>query len=156
MAKTLEVGLPCIPPERGCDDYGCGHYGAPRGSRDHNGRDVACYPGTLIGPIISGRVTKLGWVSKKPGKEHFRYVQVTDDDDLNHRYMYVEPLVNVGEYVNRSDVIGRVQDIAGFHENRKEDKEKHKRMKNHVHYEIEMQDGTHIDPTPFLKGEHKT
>ena len=46
---------------RKCDPQGCGHYGASRGTRKHNGVDVLREPGiTLYSPVV-GVVTKLGY-----------------------------------------------------------------------------------------------
>ena len=123
-------------PQRGTDPMGSGHYGASRGSRTHNGVDYACYPETEIASPTFGTVTKLGYPY---GDDlSYRYVEITDQFDKRHRVFYVEPSVQVGSLVHIGDVIGTAQDIEARYSGRG--------MKNHVHYEIKLEDGSFIDP----------
>nr|XP_032811015.1 leukocyte cell-derived chemotaxin-2-like [Petromyzon marinus] len=39
---------------RGCDSQGCGHYGAPRGDRQHMGADVVCNDGSVVYSPFTG------------------------------------------------------------------------------------------------------
>uniref|UniRef100_A0A8C8SIS6 M23ase beta-sheet core domain-containing protein n=1 Tax=Pelusios castaneus TaxID=367368 RepID=A0A8C8SIS6_9SAUR len=48
---------------RGCDGYGCGHYGAPRKSKDgsrrqHKGVDVVCSDGSTVFAPFSGTIER--------------------------------------------------------------------------------------------------
>lgn len=125
-------------PERGCDKWGCGHYGAPRGDRTHNGIDLACCAGSEVLAISSGIVTKHGIVYSDPEKSHYRYVQVSSDG-LDYRYFYVEPSVAVGRKVRQGEKIGVVQDLNLIYPG----------ITNHVHFEIKQED-EYLDPTNFI------
>lgn len=127
------------PKKRGCDDFGCGHYGASRGSRKHNGEDFKLQPGAYVRAFRAGKVNKLGFPYK--GNYTFRYVQISGDGAYM-RYFYVEPLVGVGDYVEKGQIIGICQDIAG-HYNTQD-----KTMTNHFHYEV-LVDGKHVNPNLY-------
>lgn len=139
------------PPLRSADQYGQGHYHASRGSRLHNGVDVACYPGSIVTAIEGGEVTKIGrpyyyadpYDKKESLKNALRYVQVTSVTGLRYRYFYVDPLVKeVGHTVFAGDQIGMVQDLIAIYG---------QGMTNHCHVEI-MDGERHIDPTRYVIG----
>lgn len=128
------------PEKRGTDDFGCGDFGASRGSRDHNGIDYCVEAGQEIATPVTGVVTKLGYTY---GSDLFwRYVEITcDATGLRHRLFYVEPGVDYGQRVDAGDLVGVSQHIAGKYNT--EDR----KMKNHVHYEIMTADGkTYLNP----------
>ena len=126
-----------ILPKRGTDQWGSGELGAPRGNRKHNGIDYACAPDTIVCSLTDGHVTKLGYPY---GDDlSYRYVEVTDFRGYQHRYFYVQPSVEVGERVERGDMVGKAQDIQERYDTN---------MKNHVHYEIK-QDEVYLDPEVF-------
>jgi len=127
-----------VLPVRGEDVQGSGAYGAPRGSRTHNGIDFACYPGTVVLPLFPGEVTKLGY--PYADKLEFRYVQITDIWGNDHRYFYVDPCVVVGQKVSVHDPIGETQELP------------YEGITQHFHWEVKK-DGKHIDPRPLLNGE---
>ncbi len=141
-------------PLRISDCHGEGHWQAPRGSRKHKGIDLCAYPGTKIRAIRSGKATKIGFpysqdidntlppdeLYKAVQKSRMRYVQITVDDSL-YRYFYLNPLVEVGDTVEKGQVIGEVQDLMSIY----------KGMLNHVHFEVKYH-GKHINPMPFLEG----
>lgn len=123
---------------RKCDPKGCGHFGASRGSRKHNGVDMACPPGTKVGSPVRGQVTKIGY--PYVGDTHFRYVQIVAEK-YQFRIFYVEPSVAVGDYVELGEEIGLSQALAGKHG---------ADITEHVHFEIKDMDGNYIDPTPVI------
>lgn len=130
-------------PERGSDDWGQGHYGAPRGNRTHRGIDFHTIPGMGITSPLMGTVTKIGWPY---ANEKFRYVQITDHLGRHHRFFYVYPNVKKGASVAIGQVMGFAQDIAEKYNSRDIVKEgKRGPMKNHIHYEIK-EAGSFIDP----------
>ena len=124
-------------PIRQPDAHGAGYFGAPRGSRKHNGIDYACYPGSEVYPTVAGTVTKLGY----PYAAHteYRYVEVTDTHHREHRYFYIYPSVRVGEYVTVEDVIGKTQDLTKIYPG----------ITNHVHYEIKH-GGQYLNPEEIV------
>lgn len=132
------------PFKRGIDDWGDGSFGASRGSRKHIGIDFAAEPGQIVVSHVSGVVTKLGY--PYASDLSYRYVEVTDDNMLKHRFFYVEPTIQLGEDVIAGEtVIGVVQDISSKY--RRSDR---KPMTNHVHYEVKTQTGKVLDPDTVI------
>lgn len=127
------------PKKRGCDDFGCGHYKASRGDYLHEGQDFEYQPGEYVRAFRAGKVNKLGFPYE--GDFHFRYVQISGDGAYM-RYMYVQPIVGVGDYVQKGQAIGVCQDIASKHNTPT------KTMINHVHFEV-LVDGEAVDPKPY-------
>lgn len=138
------------PPIRSQDIHGAGHFHAPRGSRIHNGIDMACYAGSEVLSICDGTITKSGrpyyiaspQTDKEKAKNELRYVEVTDSDNLRFRYFYVglHFSISVGDVVKAGDDIGIVQHLGNVFPG----------ITNHVHFEIKNEDDEHLDPTPFL------
>ncbi len=134
----MGIVLTVILPLRGNDPHGSGHWGAPRGKRNHMGIDFAAPPGGLLISRVSGYVSKLGY----PYADDltYRYVQVTDDMKRDHRFFYVEPVVELGDQVIATVTeLGTVQDVSKRYP-------VPRGMKPHVHYGIRMPDGTYINP----------
>lgn len=127
-------------PKRGSDAFGSGEFHASRGSRKHKGIDYSCFPDSVIRSPVFGKVTKLGY--PYADDLSFRYVQVTDEADNDHRFFYVEPGVKVGDTIAPGDAIGTAQDVAAKHSTA------NRKMKNHIHYEI-LINGTEVDPEDF-------
>lgn len=121
---------------RKCDSFGCGHFGASRGSRTHNGVDLLTPPHKKIPSPVSGTVTKLGY----PYGDDltFRYVEITQKD-YKYRLFYVNPTVAVGTEIKQGDIVGLSQDLD----------KRYKGIPNHIHFEI-LKDGRYVDPTPVL------
>lgn len=131
-----------ILPDRGTDDWGCGDFGAPRGTRTHKGIDKICFPDSQIKSPANGVVTKLGYPY---GDDlSFRYVEVMDGGGYRHRLFYVEPMCEHGDEIQKGDVVGKSQNISG----RYRDGSK-RPMLNHVHYEILDEAGDPVDPEIF-------
>lgn len=118
------------------DAAGDGRYGAPRGSRSHNGIDYECKPGAPVLAIASGTISKLGYCY---GDDlSWRYVEIRAVDGFKHRLFYVDPIVEVGDTVDSTTPIGRAQDISKRYPDRG--------MLPHVHYELKDLDGNFINP----------
>lgn len=131
--------LKVIAPPRGRDRHGSGEFGAPRGGRTHEGVDYAVAPNSLVLPLRSGKVTKLGYPY---GDDlSFRYVEVTDARGYRWRYYYVEPMVQAGLAVEPGDAIGLAQDL----------RPRYKGIKPHVHLEVHDPTGRALNPETLLK-----
>lgn len=127
---------------RGCDSMGCGHFGASRGGRNHNGLDIVAQVNEGVTVPFKCKVTKYGYVYS--GNMDFRYVEIQGFGLLKYvkiRLFYVRSLVAVGDVLERGDIVGAVQNIAGYHGGG---------MKNHIHVEIRI-NGALIDPAKVLK-----
>lgn len=132
-------------PMRGTDAHGNGDYLAPRaGNRQHNGIDLACYPGTIVCAIRPGEVTKIGYPydpAKHPEKGHLRYIQVTDPAGYALRYFYVQALATVGDIVETGQPIGVSQALGDIYPG----------ITEHVHFEVKR-GAAFMDPRNFLTG----
>ncbi len=123
--------------ERKCDGYGCGHFGASRGSRPHNGVDLACPPKTLVYSPIAGTVTKVGYPY---GDDlSYRYLEISENG-YKFRVFYVSPVVKVGQKVSKATIIGEAQGLT----------RRYSGITPHLHLEIKNADGDFIDPTPVM------
>lgn len=112
--KLSEMGY------RQCDSHGCGHYGAPRGSRKHKGIDL-CNPGgdslpdgTVIEAGFSGVVVKIGRAYSDENKAHLQYVAIRLAD-YYCRIFYIIPLVQVGDRIDGLRSIGYSQNLRKFY-----------------------------------------
>jgi hypothetical protein len=136
---NFRLMIKAILPQRHNDAWGCGDFGAPRGSHTHRGVDYCCYPDTAIQSHVTGKVTKLGYPYSDDYS--FRYVEVTDDANLRHRFFYVKPGVEVGDEITEGMTLGWSQDISGRYRDPKKAP-----MLNHCHYEVLSVDGLPINP----------
>lgn len=127
-----------IPPMRKPDAYGQGHFGAPRGSRIHNGKDYHCAPGSQVCAASSGKVTKTGY--PYADDLSFRYVEVTDKAGYKCRYFYVEPSLEVGDNVSNGAILGAVQDLD----------KRYPDITPHFHFEVKSEGGKYLDPDVYL------
>jgi len=123
---------------RKCDKWGCGHYGAGRGSRKHMGVDIVSNPGDPWESLNGGVVTKVGY--PYANDLSFRYVEVTDQAGAKWRYFYVQPSVKVGDVVEPYSEIGTVQKLG----------DRYPGITEHVHLEIIKIDGDFVDPTSVI------
>lgn len=122
---------------RKCDAQGCGHFGASRGTRKHNGVDLDCEPGTLAGSLVDGIVSKIGYPY---GDDlSFRYVEV-ESQGYAFRLFYVDPAVTEGQRVKRGDILGACQALHN----------RYPGITDHLHLEIKDEHGDFVDPTPAL------
>ena len=135
-----------IPKLREPDDFGAGYFGASRGKRKHNGIDPAAEPGAIVGSIVAGVITKIGYPY---GDDlSYRYVEVTTPSGDRVRYFYVVPTDDCGTFeigteIEKCDPLGVVQDIAARYDT------DDKKMNNHFHLEIKR-NGEYLNPTDWL------
>ena len=119
---------------RECDPLGCGYFGAPRGSRTHKGIDIITVKGEPIQSPISGEVKRYAYPYANDSSYKGIVIQ---NKDYYVKMFYLEPTIEIGEFVIEGDVIGLSQDISAKHGSA---------MQNHVHVEI-YRNGSLIDPT---------
>lgn len=136
-----------IPPIRGADKHGSGHYQAPRAGRLHNGIDIAVCAGTKIPTMLQATVTKIGYPYNPadPKKGHLRYLEIVIEGGLFVRYFYVTSFFAKGVQVNPGDILCVTQGLAGVYPG----------ITDHFHFEVFNRDGLngkrhYIDPVTFL------
>jgi hypothetical protein len=132
---------------RGADDWGSGAFDAPRGSRKHKGIDPICCAGDDVCSLTYGSVSKLGWCyiwDKYPDRKHMRYVEVTLDGN-RFRYLYVTPLVSLGDKVAPGMPLGSSIDLnqVFIHPDRGP-------ITQHYHLEVITPAGDKINPAHML------
>jgi murein DD-endopeptidase MepM/ murein hydrolase activator NlpD len=129
---------------RGQDSQGAGYYGAPRGSRKHQGIDFITEKDEFINSFCNGIVTKIGFPydpNKHPEKGHLRYVEVTDDNGLQVRVFYCKPILRVGDRVIEGlSIIGQSQDLTVVYPG----------ITQHLHFEVKK-GKEFLNPMQYLK-----
>lgn len=129
--------MPVALRKRTLDKWGAGRFGAPRGARKHNGQDYVIPPECQVLSTIDGVVKKHGQPYKGP---EYKYIQIDDKDGYEHRFFYVEPVLNPGSEVKIGQVIGYSQDLNARYEG----------ITPHVHYEI-RKGGEYFNPEEFFR-----
>lgn len=129
-----------IPPIRKHDKYGWGHYGAARHDRTHKGVDYACYPESTILSDFDGHVTRIGYPYPPTGnKSYLRLIELSIDAQTRAKYMYIYPIVEIGQHVKKGDILGKCQDLSIVYPE----------ITNHYHFEI-LIEGVNVDPIVYL------
>jgi hypothetical protein len=128
-------------PYRGCDSQGCGAYKASRGTREHEGLDIAATVGSKAYTPIAGTVTRQTRVYASDS----RYTGIVIAGTgyfvgYEVKVFYIGNMPMAGTMLPKGAVIGFVQNIAA----------KYPGLKNHIHIEI-RKNGTLIDPTLLIK-----
>ncbi len=125
------------------DLEGLGHFGAKRVKGYHGGLDILAVPGADVISPITGTVSKVaGQVYTQTSQ--FKYVEITGSGEhqgMTVRLLYVKGAgLQKGMKVKSGQtVVGRVQDIAAFH-NRNVTIPGN-RMKNHVEIQVRIGSG---------------
>lgn len=109
---------------RNCDPMGCGHFGASRGNRKHDGEDYVTAPGESILAPISGKITRIAY--PYANDLSFKGIEIKGTTHTA-KLFYMNPTAIIGAHVRAGEVVGVAQNIAGKHGNG---------MINHVHVEI--------------------
>jgi len=134
------------PPMREQDAYGAGYFGASRGTRDHNGEDRACHPGSKVYAPVQGVVTKLGYPYGDDLR--FRYVEIAMVNGYRVRVFYIEPKVIKGETVFLEKTIIGISQRLG---DRYPKNYKHPApITEHIHIEVKDSEGVFLNPRDIL------
>lgn len=126
---------------RECDAYGCGHFGASRGSRKHNGLDVTTIKGQKIFSPITGYLNRLAY----PYRSDLSYkgIEIIGEGihkDFRVKIFYCTPTVAVKTRLKAGQQVAISQKINDKYSDK---------MKNHVHLELYYK-GKLVDPDKFL------
>lgn len=109
---------------RECDPFGCGYFGASRGNRNHQGVDIVTFEGESVFSPISGKITRFPF----PYANDTNYTGIEiKNETYTVKIFYVDPIENIGEYVNVGDVVGFSQSISSKYG---------QSMINHIHVEF--------------------
>jgi len=138
----VTIGAGCIcgsNTRRGCDGYGCGHFGAPRGSRRHPGVDLVCPAGSAIKAPFAGKIVRRSnpYDLSRPGNGHKGPINNgivfsasgRESGENCIKMFYVDPVRYTSRtHFNKGDVIGYQLNLQGVYPPRSGG-----RMTNHVH-----------------------
>jgi len=131
--------------KRACDGYGCGHYGASRGSRPHNGWDIKCQGGATVYAPFDGTVVRRSNPYKTPSCCNTGF-QINGSGcfaGYSAKIFYASPnRVSIPAKVTKGQAVAT---HTGLHCNGCYDS----RMTDHIHIQLEY-NGKIVDPTQFL------
>ena len=130
------------------DHFGSGEYGAGRGNRTHKGLDIISNTGDKVFSPMYGEITR----TFHPYSDKCRFlkgVEIVGDgeySDYKMKLMYVDldNNVNIGDTVNKGDVIATQQDLLKCYPPRNG-----KSMTNHIHFEV-YENGKNINPEKII------
>ncbi len=126
---------------RECDAWGCGHFGASRGTHTHRGLDFAVEPNENIYAPFPCKVIRHGYPYANDLEYRLIEIQGTGAyKDYKAKLMYVKDLPEVGSLFNEKDVICKADNIS---------KKYSSSMVNHVHFELYAK-GSLINPEIFF------
>lgn len=122
---------------RKCDKFGCGFYGASRGTRKHKGIDLISIDGEKVYSPIDGKVTKLGYCYADDLS--FRYVEISNKKHVV-RLLYVQPSIPINAELCAGDTIGSAQSLQNRYQG----------ITPHIHAEVK-EFGDEINPETLFK-----
>lgn len=130
-------------PLRGCDPFGCGHYGAPRGHRTHKGLDIVKQPHEKVVAPFDCIINRIG----KPYADDDRYflvevIGINKFKGYKAKLMYVTTPYSPSptKIYRQNDFIGYAQNISAKYG---------LTMTNHIHFELYDHENTNINPQLF-------
>ena len=146
MIRYIPPQKPVLAERRRPDQYGAGHFGAPRGNRKHNGIDYTMAPGSAVLTVAAGHVTVIGYPyatgvgGVNESADPYRYVEIADEQGYRARYFYVQPAVGEGEFVCKGEEIGLLRSLRPRLPN----------ITEHLHFEVRDPDGKIINPEQYF------
>lgn len=120
---------------RGCDPSGCGHFGADRGSRLHQGIDIVVKEGEIINSPIDGEVIRYPFPYS--GDINYKGILIRNKD-FEVKIFYINPTAPVGKIL-KGQKIGNAQNIAKKYPSSP--------MTNHIHLEVRDMKGNLLNPS---------
>jgi murein DD-endopeptidase MepM/ murein hydrolase activator NlpD len=141
VPSPLGTGLPRFsPPLSGAlrlrnDSQGLGHFGAPRGSRKHQGIDIIAQANTLVTAPISGQIRRVTVYSNTPA---WKGISIKNQN-VEIKLFYVDPIGALPASINRGEVVGTMQNRASNSPG----------MVNHLHIEVWV-NGKVVDPSDYF------
>ena len=124
---------------RKCDSHGCGHFGAPRGNRDHMGLDFETTLGQIIYAPTDCVVNRHGKVANDGRHDLIELVWKEGNDDFRCKIMYVYGMLPVNSLIRSGGVIAQADTLQ----------DKYQGITEHVHLEL-IKNGQHVDPAPYF------
>lgn len=92
---------------RGRDKWGSGHYHASRGTRKHEGYDLAVEPGQKIYAPFDGEILRE---AKPDNKDHITGILISDEKGTEVKIFYLKPFHTSGK-ISKGDLLGHAQSL---------------------------------------------
>lgn len=128
---------------RKTDKWGNGSFGAPRGSRKHNGLDIVVVFGQDILSPVNGKIVRKSFpYAKDLSYEGVLIEGVGSHAGISVKIFYMNPLASViSSNVSAGDKIGTAQNLI----------RKYPAITNHIHLEV-RKNNLIVDPKTMLPG----
>jgi len=130
---------------RGCDtEYGCGNYGASRGSRKHDGSDYESVPGQEIVSPVNGEIIRGSNPYKNDPSYNGVFIRSAEGKSVWVWYLSPDKGI-IGSKVQEGDRIGTAQDLTTKYPA----KNGNPAITNHIH--VRIKDGkTSLNPENLI------
>ena len=127
--------------KRLCDVFGCGHFGAPRGSKDHKGIDFKTSKSERIRAPFDCTVVRYGFPYENDKSQELIEIKgLNQYSDYTAKVMYIKPTLPVGATVNKGATLclaGNISEKFGAS------------MTPHVHFEL-YKNGKLVNPELYF------
>ncbi|MCI4667440.1 MAG: M23 family metallopeptidase [Bacteroidia bacterium] len=140
FGATASFDPPVSPIRMRNDPLGQGHFGAPRGSRTHQGVDLVVLPGQPIYSPIAGYINRLAIPYRDDGRYSGIEILGTGAFSAYAIKIFYMEAIRIGVSIRKGEQIGLAQQISTKYSSR---------MIDHIHVEF-MKDGQLVDPWPFF------
>ncbi|WP_176465503.1 M23 family metallopeptidase [Croceivirga radicis] len=122
---------------RGCDNWGCGSFGASRGEHKHKGIDFAMAENDVVLAPFPCEIIRHGYAYSDLSYKLIEIRGLRSYSDYTAKIMYIKDFAPVGTIINEGQKIALADNIAARYSTT---------MTNHVHFELYLR-GKLIDPT---------
>jgi murein DD-endopeptidase MepM/ murein hydrolase activator NlpD len=127
---------------RGCNNSGCGSFGASRGDRIHKGIDINVIPGSDILAPYNGKLIRKGFRVYEDSRPNLLGIEIKSDEGYQSKLFYITTNLVIGSKFKKGEVIGTAQNMAQYYSDS---------MPNHVHIEIRNPLGNIVDFSNWFK-----
>lgn len=127
--------------KRKCDPFGCGHFGASRGSQSHKGIDFTVTKSEKIKAPFDCQIIRYGFpYADDKSQELLEIKGLKQFSSYTAKIMYIKPLLALGSVVKKGATLCLAGDIS----------EKFgATMTPHVHFEL-YENGELVNPDSFF------
>lgn len=129
---------------RDCDSHGCGHFGAPRGDRTHQGLDIRSDPLAPFPVPFDCEIIRYGVVDNQSPTYHLIEIKGTQGQFKNWKckLMYLNKGNSfIGQRISKFTPIGLTETLSLRYGSQ---------MTNHIHLELRTPSGILVDPEQYL------
>jgi hypothetical protein len=156
LYRWANIGTPTFSGEVRFDAEGSGLLEANRGSRIHKGTD---YYNPVGAPVLSpafGKIVSINYADKKTANQDrkVRSINIETTNGTIVKVIYVTPITSlkINDFVDKNTVIGVSPDMRRRFSGKPNEKKIYSdKMRNHIHMEIILKDGTLTNRSELFK-----